>query len=93
MVLLDRAIGDNRGETVTLIGLSVSNLTTDDHRQLELELGDGSVLRSGSELALKRSSLEESIDTIREKYGKGLVRYGTGPGGVSDDFRRLAEKS
>jgi DNA polymerase-4 len=93
MVLVERALEDNRGEPVTLIGLSVSNLTTDDCRQLELDLGDGDVLRSGSDLALKRSSLEESIDRIREKFGRSLLRYGTGPGGMSDEFRRLAERS
>lgn len=93
MVLVDRALGDNAGETVTLIGLSVSNLTTEDFRQLELDLGDGDVLRSGSDLALKRARLEDSIDAVREKYGRGLVRYGTGAGGMGDDFRRLAEKS
>lgn len=93
MVLVDRALEENRGETVTLIGLSVSNLTTEDSRQLELDLGEGDVLRSGSDTALKRSSLEDSIDAVREKYGRELLRYGTGPGGMGDDFRRLAEKS
>jgi DNA polymerase-4 len=93
MVLVDRALEDNPGEIVTLIGLNVSNLTTDDHRQLELDLGDGDVLRPGSALALKRTSLEDSIDRIRERFGRALVRYGTGAGGMSDDFRRLAERS
>jgi len=93
MVLVDRAIADHPGGTVTLIGLSVSNLTTAAHRQLEFDLGDGDVLRSGSNLALKRSSLEDSVDQVRDKYGKAVVRYGSGSGGMSDDFRRLAEKS
>lgn len=92
-VLVDRALEDNPGETVTLIGISVSNLTTDDHRQLEFDLGDGDVLRSGSDVALKRSNLENSVDEIREKFGRSVVRYGTGSRGMSDDFRRLAEKS
>ncbi len=90
--LLDKALVDNTGETVTLIGISVSNLTTDDHRQLELDLGDGDVLRSGSDVALRRSSLESKIDEVREKFGKSLLRYGSGDRGMSDDFRRLAEK-
>ncbi|MFZ0012793.1 MAG: DNA polymerase IV [Acidimicrobiia bacterium] len=93
MVLVDRALEDNPDETVTLIGLSVSGLTTDDHRQLELDLGDGDVLRSGSDVALRRNSLEDSVDQVREKFGRGLLRYGTGPGGMGDDFRRLAERS
>jgi hypothetical protein len=93
MVLVSRALEDNPGETVTLIGLSVSNLTTDDHRQLELDLGDDDLLRSGSQLALTRSSLEDSVDRVREKFGRSVLRYGAGSGGMSDDFRRLAEKS
>lgn len=92
-VLLDRALEDNPGETVTLIGLSVSNLTTEDLRQLEFDLGDGDVLRAGSDVALERTSLEESIDKVRERFGRSILRYGSGSGGMSDDFRRLAEKS
>jgi DNA polymerase-4 len=93
MVLVDRGIEDNPDETVTLIGLSVSGLTTDDHRQLELDLGDGDVLSAGSDVALRRNSLEDSVDEVREKFGRGLLRYGSGPGGMGDDFRRLAERS
>lgn len=93
MSLLDRALDDNPGETVTLIGISVSNLTTDEHRQLELDLGDGDVLRPGSDVALKRNSLEAKVDEVREKFGRELLRYGRGAGGMGDDFRRLAERS
>lgn len=93
MVLVDRALEDNPGETVTLVGLSVSNLTTDDFRQLELDLGDDDLLRSGNRLALTRSSLEDSVDRVRERFGRSVLRYGAGGGGMSDDFRRLAERS
>lgn len=93
MALLDRALEDNPGETVTLIGLSVSNLTTDEFVQLEFDLGDGDVLRSGSEIALRRSRLDESVDEVRERFGRDFLRYGAGSGGASDDFRRLAERS
>jgi len=93
MVLLDRAIEDNPGERVTLIGLSVSNLTTEDHVQLELDLGIGDLLRAGNELALKMNSLEASVDDVRTKFGRDLLRYGSGSRGMSDDFRRLAERS
>jgi DNA polymerase IV len=92
-VLVDKALADNPGETVTLIGLSVSNLTTDDFVQLELDLGDGDLLRAGSDLAIRRSRLDESVDEVRERFGRDLLRYGTGARGASDDFRRLAEKS
>ncbi|MGH3650753.1 MAG: DNA polymerase IV, partial [Acidimicrobiia bacterium] len=93
MILVDRAITDHPGGTVTLIGLSVSNLTTDEHVQLEFDLGDGDLLRSGSDLALRRGSLESSVDEVRERFGRELLRYGVGREGASDDFRRLAERS
>lgn len=93
MVLVERAFEDNQGETVTLIGLSVSNLTTDDYVQLELQLGDDDLLRAGSDMALRRNRLEGSVDEVREKFGRDLLRYGTGAAGSSDDFRRLAERS
>jgi DNA polymerase IV len=93
MTLLERALDDNPGEAVTLIGISVSNLTTDDHVQLELDLGEGDVLRSGSDLAIRRSKLEGKVDEVREKFGRDLLSYGVGAGGASDEFRRLAEKS
>jgi DNA polymerase-4 len=93
MTLVDRAIEDNPGEPVTLIGLSVSNLTTDEYVQLELDLGDGDLLRAGSDLAIKRTRLDGSVDEVRERFGRDLLRYGVGPGGASDDFRRLAERS
>ncbi|HJQ76870.1 MAG TPA: DNA polymerase IV [Acidimicrobiia bacterium] len=94
MALLQKALDDNpEGTVTTLIGISVSNLTTDQHRQLELDLDDGDLLRSGSELALKRSSLEAKVDEVRERFGRDLLRYGRGSGGMGDDFRRLAERS
>lgn len=93
MVLVDRALSDNPNETVTLIALSMSKLTTDDHVQLELQLGDDDLLRAGSDLALRRSRLEGSVDEAREKFGRDLLRYGFGSRGASDDFRRLAERS
>ncbi len=91
--LIGRALDDNPGETVTLIGLSVSHLTTDEHRQLEFDLGDGDVLRSGSDTALRRSSLDESVDRVRERFGRDALAYGTGSRGMGDDFRRLSERS
>lgn len=81
------------GEPVTLIGMSVSNLTTDTVVQLELEVDDGDVLRSGSAADLRRRRLDVSVDALRERFGRDLVRYGTAGRGMDDDFRRLAEKS
>lgn len=93
MVLLGRALEDNPGEPTTLIGLSVSNLTTDEHLQLELDLDDGDVLRAGSSAAARRDRLESRVDEVRERFGRGVLSYGMGAGGASDDFRRLAERS
>ena len=93
VVLLERALADNGGELVTLIGISVSNLTTDHNVQLELALGDEDVLRAGSLEALKRGRLEDSVDEVRERFGKKLVWFGTAGRDMNDDFRRLAERS
>ena len=93
MALLQLALSDNPGETVTLIGLSVSNLETDGHLQLELGLDSGDVLRSGSEQAVRQSDLDSSVDEIRARFGRESLSYGLGKRGMSDDFRRLAERS
>lgn len=90
--LVRRALeaGDDR---VTLIGLSVSNLTTDHQIQLELPLDPGDVLRVGSESDLRRRALDESIDGIRDRFGRDTLRLGISGRGIDDDFRRLAERS
>jgi DNA polymerase-4 len=91
--LLTRALSVADGEPVTLIGMSVSNLTTDDAIQLELEIDEGDVLRTGSPSDLKRRDLDRQVDALREKFGKDLLRYGMSGRGMDDDFRRLAERS
>ncbi|HJS72058.1 MAG TPA: DNA polymerase IV [Acidimicrobiia bacterium] len=93
MTLVDRALDQSPDEIVTLVGLSVSKLTTEEHVQLELDLGDGDVLRPGSDVALSRGRLEGSVDEVREKFGRDVVSYGMRKRGASDDFRRLAERS
>jgi DNA polymerase-4 len=91
--LVQRAQEVSEGEPVTLIGMSVSNLTTDQYLQLELDIDDGDVLRMGSAADMRRRSLDESVDAVREKFGRDLVHLG-GPGlETSDAFRRLAERS
>jgi DNA polymerase-4 len=91
-ILLDRAL-EGVAESVTLIGISVSGLATDSHLQLELPLDGGSALRAGSSADLKRRSLDEQVDSIRTRFGRTLLRYGSAGGGADDEFRRLAEKS
>jgi DNA polymerase-4 len=93
-VLLGRAIG-NRSASVTLVGMSVSNLTTDDFVQLELEVNEGDVLRAGSLEDLRRRALDSSVDEVRERFGRGLLRLGSASerGVATEEFRRLAERS
>ncbi|MGA7228228.1 MAG: DNA polymerase IV [Acidimicrobiia bacterium] len=93
-ILLERALED-RGEPVTLIGMSVSNLVTDEFLQLELPVDAGGALDPGSAIDLKRRALDASIDDVRERFGRELLeRGGRSVGGVvSDEFRRLAERS
>jgi DNA polymerase IV len=89
--LLRRALEASEGRPVTLIGLSISGLTTATHIQLELGLDAGSALRSGSVADLRRRSLDDSIDAVRERYGRDTIRLGDSGRG-DDDFRRLAER-
>jgi DNA polymerase-4 len=93
-VLLRRAI-DGDEEPVTLVGMSLSNLTTDDFLQLELEVDPGDVLRAGSGIDLKRRALDASVDVIRERFGRGLLKLGLSPdrGMTPEEFRQLAEHS
>ena len=93
MELVNRALEVDEGEPVTLIGLSVSNLTTHQCLQLELEVDDGDVLRAGSAADVRQRSLDESVDAVRDRFGKELLRFGTSGRGTSDAFRRLAERS
>lgn len=93
-VLLTRAV-EGQEEPVTLVGLSVSNLTTDDFLQLELDVDPGNVLRAGSGVDLKHRALDASVDGIREKFGRQLLKLGVAPerGIASEEFRQLAEHS
>ena len=91
--LVRRALETAEGDPVTLIGLSVSNLTTDQFLQLELDIDGGDVLRAGSAEDLRRRSIDESVDAIRERFGRELVTFGRSSRGSSDEFRRLAERS
>lgn len=92
--LLTRAI-DGETEPVTLVGMSLSNLTTDQFLQLELETDPGHVLRAGSAADLKHRALDSSIDEIRERFGRKVLKLGSAPdrGVAPDEFRRLAEHS
>jgi hypothetical protein len=93
-VLLRRAIAGEEGP-VTLVGMSLSNLTTDEYLQLEMDVDPGDVLRAGSGLDLKRRAIDASVDGIRERFGRDLLKLGSTPdrGVTPEEFRRLAEHS
>ncbi len=80
---------------MTLVGMSLSNLTTNDYLQLELEVDPGDVLRAGSLIDLKRRALDASVDGIRERFGRDLLKFGSAPdrGVTPEEFRHLAEHS
>jgi DNA polymerase-4 len=92
--LLRRAL-EGETEPVTLVGMSLSHLTTDEYLQLELEVDPGDVLRAGSAVDLRRRALDASVDEIREKFGRGLLKLGSAPerGVTPEEFRQLAEHS
>ncbi len=93
MELVHRGLQVSDEEPVTLIGMAVSNLTTDQYLQLELDIDDGDVLRMGSAADVRRRSLDESVDAVRDRFGRELVRFGNSGRETSDAFRRLAERS
>jgi len=90
--LLERALQGESGP-VTLVGVSVSKLTTDRFVQMELGFDDGDVSNAGSLAADRFERLDSKVDSIREKFGNNAVSIGSRDRGLSDDFRRLAEKS
>ncbi len=93
-VLLARAI-EGEEEPVTLVGMALSHLTTEEFLQLELEIDAGDVLRAGSGLDLKRRALDASVDQVRERFGRKVLKLGSSPdrGITPEEFRSLAEHS
>jgi DNA polymerase-4 len=71
----------SEGRGLSLLGVSVSKLVHSPHLQLELPLLDRrtvradveDVWRSGSAAALGRDRLDEAIDELRDRFGKGAV--------------------
>lgn len=92
MALLRRALEVSEGEPATLIGMSLSGLRSDAVVQLALDLDEGSALQPGSATDLRRQSLDSSVDAIRKKFGRDLMRLGRSGRG-DDSFRRLSERS
>lgn len=89
---------DRAGSTITVrVRLPGPRSVTRSHTlrvQLELGTDGGDVTRPGSKAAEVMSSLDEEVDRIRERFGNSALRLGAhADRGLSDDFRRLAERS
>jgi DNA polymerase-4 len=86
-----------RERSVSLVGISVSNLERHPTMQLELPLGlDDEVRRPGTKPGNARWLADRAVDAIRGRFGWAAVGYGATAlatsGSVPDAFRRLAEK-
>ena len=82
---------------ISLLGISVSHLTSAPVVQLDLPLGladDGR--RPGSRRGIARWAADRAVDRIRERFGWEAIGYGSvmlgGDPSVPDEFRVLAEK-
>lgn len=80
---------------LTLLGISVSNLTESPAVQLHLDLPgfEGSAVEAGTKKEEQREALEEAVRSAREVFGKSAVERASvigNEGLVPDDFRDLA---
>ncbi|HEY3437133.1 MAG TPA: DNA polymerase IV [Actinotalea sp.] len=86
-------VGDS--SEITLLAISVSNLTDQRTIQLELELPPPDPWRPGSTTGAARRAVDGSMDQIRTRFGKDAVGYLPAlmrrGGAVPDEFRELAE--
>ena len=85
-------------KTISLVAISVSQLQKLWDVQLELPLGlEDEERRPGSKRGMARWMADRAIDTIRDRFGREAIGYGSvtleGFGSVPDEFRELAEKS
>jgi DNA polymerase-4 len=99
--LAHSAIDDNRHERqITLIAVSVSNLTPEHSLQLVLPLDAANPgtedPRPESDVEASRWGVDRSVDAIRSKFGRTAVGYATvllSPSErVPEEFRTLAER-
>jgi DNA polymerase-4 len=86
-----------REKTISLLGISVSNLEEQAAFQLELPLGlAGSERRPGSKKGGARLLADHALDAIRDRFGWEAAGYASvvlgGNRSVPDAFRELAEK-
>jgi DNA polymerase-4 len=79
---------------ISLLAISVSNLTLQHSIQLELPVPPDDPRRPGSALGSARWALDSSVDAVRDRFGREAVGYlpaRTRSRGVPDEFRELAE--
>ncbi|HEY7101054.1 MAG TPA: DNA polymerase IV [Mycobacteriales bacterium] len=79
---------------ISLLAISVSNLTVQHSIQLELPVPPDDPRRPGSALGSARWALDSSVDAVRDRFGREAVGYlpaRTRSRGVPDEFRELAE--
>ena len=96
--LVRSALADHPPEAeLTLLAISVSQLSDEPALQLELPLalGDDAV-RPGTAAGAARWSVDQSMDEVRRRFGRGAVGYAnvalSDLGTVPDEFRELAER-
>ena len=95
--LVWQAIDDQRDSAVeiSLLAISVSNLTAQHALQLELPMPPDDPRRPGSSTGSARWAVDTSIDAIRTRFGRDAVGYLpielARSAGAPDEFRELAE--
>jgi DNA polymerase-4 len=80
---------------ISLLAISVSNLSTQHTVQLELPVPPEDPRRPGSSKGSARWDLDRSVDAVRIRFGRDAVGYLPAlsrSAGVPDDFRELAER-
>jgi len=93
-----QAIDDEHDAAVviSLLAVSVSNLSSRQVVQLELPLRPDDPHRPGSATGSARWAIDRSMDAVRSRFGRDAVGYLPAalsrPAGVPDDFRELAER-
>lgn len=96
--LVWQAVGDQHDPTVeiSLLAVSMSNLSAQHTVQLELPLAPSDPRHPGSTSGSARRALDESMDAVRTRFGRNAIGYLPGTlsrsAGVPDAFRELAER-
>jgi DNA polymerase-4 len=80
---------------ISLLAISISNLVDQPALQLELDVDGDDPRHPGSTAGATRWAVDQAMDRVRTKFGKGAVGYVSIAmsefGSVPDEFRELAE--